>query len=388
MERDLIEYIANNVTTHWNNGKVGHFFNMDNSNSQFRFRETNENATRYLIGDFHTDELRALPILTCGFVGWLIKHWGRDIQAINEEYLLIRLRMYNDEHKNDDDADLRNLDKEFYSTHKAKEEQWVKQSEAIFEYLPDGDIQRIRGKIARFFRYLDSKIATYEINPHWAGLNSNELLNLGICDFIKYIHNSKLTEFEIKKWINYNCTTDDELLLFYCELESYTYELDKNEAGSLEYVKHLIQQKNPKLFEHYNTEQSQQPPHFTRQFTKEEQKKLFDGLTSGDFLPKAQETDFDNFCCIFRVKNYADSGKSFTPLQWQKKLALFAYFVDKACEKYGLKHGEKRELKPFAAGFNVENKVITTKQITAAINDYKKTGQLPIDHGKIDNILK
>ncbi|MDR3350216.1 MAG: hypothetical protein LBN98_01035 [Prevotellaceae bacterium] len=234
MKRDLIEYIARQVHTYWKNGKVGFFMDMDN-NYLLRFRETDETAKHYLIGDSHTEELRALPILACGFVGWLIKHWGNDVQATNEEYLLIRLKMYSDEHRNDDDADLRNLEEEFYSTYKAKEEQWVKQSEAIFEYLPDGDIQRIKGKIARFFRYLDSKIATkrnYEFNPLY----------------------------------------------------------------------------------------------FTRSFTTDEQKKLFDGLVNGGFLPK--ETICSHFYYVFGGTPIPDNEKPFKPLIWQKSVGLLAYCIE------------------------------------------------------------
>jgi hypothetical protein len=121
----------------------------------------------------------------------------------------------------------------------------------------------------------------------------------------------------------------------------------------------------------------QEPPHFTRSFTPDEQRKLFDGLKNGGFLPK--NANYNHFCFVFSDKCVPDNETPFEPLQWQETLSLFAYFVDKACEKYDLKHGVKRILKPFANYFNVENERITTRQITDAINDYKKTGQFRLD---------
>ena len=69
------------------------------------------------------------------------------------------------------------------------------------------------------------------------------------------------------------------------------------------------------------------------------------------------------------------------PLTWQKTKALLAYFIEVACDKFNLKHGEKRQIQPFEAMFNVTG-------ITNAINDYKKTGILPVGYKIIDNILK
>jgi hypothetical protein len=70
------------------------------------------------------------------------------------------------------------------------------------------------------------------------------------------------------------------------------------------------------------------PLHFTRFFTPNEQKKLFEGLINGGFLHK--EADFNSFCCVFRLENYTDGEKSFKPLQWLKILSLFAYLLQQS----------------------------------------------------------
>lgn len=69
------------------------------------------------------------------------------------------------------------------------------------------------------------------------------------------------------------------------------------------------------------------------------------------------------------------------PLKWNKTLSLLAYFVEVANDKLRLKHGEKRTIQPFETMFNI-------KGITGAINDYKKTGTLPIGYEIIDDVFK
>ena len=71
------------------------------------------------------------------------------------------------------------------------------------------------------------------------------------------------------------------------------------------------------------------------------------------------------------------------PFKWLKSSALFAYFVEIACDKYNLKHGKNRKLKPLADLFSV-----TSKSISDAINDYKNKGDLPIGYEIIDEIMK
>ena len=69
------------------------------------------------------------------------------------------------------------------------------------------------------------------------------------------------------------------------------------------------------------------------------------------------------------------------PLKWLKSKALLGYFVEGMNDKYDLKHGEKRMIQPFETMFGKSG-------LSGAINDYKKTGNLPIGYKIIDNILK
>ncbi|GHT50084.1 hypothetical protein FACS189440_16890 [Bacteroidia bacterium] len=82
---------------------------------------------------------------------------------------------------------------------------------------------------------------------------------------------------------------------------------------------------NISIWNESNTAKPQQPAHFTRQFTADEQKKLFDGLTNGYFLP--QGTDYSHFCYVFGG-TIPNDRKPFEPLIWQKSLGLLAYMID------------------------------------------------------------
>jgi len=66
-------------------------------------------------------------------------------------------------------------------------------------------------------------------------------------------------------------------------------------------------------------------PYFTRSFTKEERRKIFDDLLKERCLP--QETDYSHFCFVFGGIEIP-SEKPFEPLRWQRTIALLAYFVD------------------------------------------------------------
>jgi hypothetical protein len=68
------------------------------------------------------------------------------------------------------------------------------------------------------------------------------------------------------------------------------------------------------------------------------------------------------------------------PLVWLKTKRLFAYFVFCCCEKYSLKHGEKRKIQPFEVMFGIE-------KISGAINDIKRDGKPPVEFEKINEIV-
>jgi hypothetical protein len=135
----------------WANGKSGQFNDFDN-NYQYRFCETDENGYHYLLNE---KKKKKLPVLACGFVAWLIKHWGTDTQTIYSGYLQARLDQYKSSHKNDADVLKRDLDSEFFEQYNSQEEKFVLQSEAIFDFISEKEVNKIKEYIQYYFEYFE-----------------------------------------------------------------------------------------------------------------------------------------------------------------------------------------------------------------------------------------
>jgi hypothetical protein len=160
-EKDLVNFIkTGTISNKWVNGKAGNFNDFDN-NCLYRFCETDVNCNSYLLKE---QEQRELPVSVCGFMAWLIKHWGTDTQTIYSGYLQAKISQYKNDHKNDADVFKRNLEREFYDQYKAKEEQWVKQSEAIFEFISDAEKRRIKDYVKNYFEYVNTQIPAEQPN--------------------------------------------------------------------------------------------------------------------------------------------------------------------------------------------------------------------------------
>jgi hypothetical protein len=163
-EKQLINFIkSGTVSNNWINGKAGQFKDFDN-NCLYRFCETDEECLSYLQRE---QEQRNLPVLACGFIAWLIKYWGTDTQTIYSGYLQAKLNQYKAEHKNDVDVFKRDLEREFYDQYRAKEEQWVKQSEAIFDFISEPEVNRIKEYVQNYFEYVDT-ISNPKLQPEAA----------------------------------------------------------------------------------------------------------------------------------------------------------------------------------------------------------------------------
>lgn len=144
----LIQCIkSNTITNRWINGKAGQFKDFDN-NCLYRFCETNENLGAYLLKEH---EQKILPIVACGFVAWLIKHWGANTQYIYSGYLQARLIQYKNEHICDPNVWERDLECEFHEQFRDREEQYIKHSEAIFGFISKQEVNKIKNYVSYFF---------------------------------------------------------------------------------------------------------------------------------------------------------------------------------------------------------------------------------------------
>jgi hypothetical protein len=195
-----------------------------------------------------------------------------------------------------------------------------------------------------------------------AGLKTDELLNLNICDFIEHLHRGDLIEFEMNKWIEHNCTSDEQLLLLHSEIESCVYVLDENKAGSLPYVKFLLENRNPKLFKDGYDGHNGRDTHFTRAFTTDEHKKLFANMKKNSFLPA--NTNEAHFKFVFGNKDIPENETPFKPLQWAGTIKELHYFIRKHLTK------ETNQWEKAVKCFEKDTKPINKDSLSTAIDKY------------------
>ncbi|MFV0330728.1 MAG: hypothetical protein ACK5KL_13055 [Dysgonomonas sp.] len=161
-EYNLIDKVnTGTIIDYWSNGNIGCFKDVDNT-CQYRFIKCHLNENGIVCSDMniHNDDaVRELPIMVCGFVGWLIKKWNNDTTVIYDGYLQAKLNQYKERHKNDADIPFRDLAREFYESHKniEIESQWIKQSAGIYEYITNDEVIKIQNHISNYLKYLDLK---------------------------------------------------------------------------------------------------------------------------------------------------------------------------------------------------------------------------------------
>lgn len=143
---DIISVSNNNIhiTDRWSNGLTGAIVDIQGDYT-YRFVD-------YIVsGDsirqkYNTDEQKmCCPIVACGIVGYWLRNKDKlNIKTIFSSYYDYREKQYECAHESEPDAWNRNLYLEFASkTHIREEKLLIKQSEAIFAFLTESDIQRI-----------------------------------------------------------------------------------------------------------------------------------------------------------------------------------------------------------------------------------------------------
>jgi hypothetical protein len=207
-------------------------------------------------------------------------------------------------------------------------------------------------------------------------LKIDELLNLNMCDYVEHLKKSNLTEFEMVKWIEHNCTSDEQLSLLHLEIENFIDWFGENEVGALPYVRFLIENRKPKLFKDGHGGHNGQDIHFTRSFNPNEQKKLFDGLINGGFLYK--RTIKSHFLYVFGGKEVPENEMPFKPLIWVGSIKELNYFINKYFRD------EKYKVRTTIQCFLWNDKPIKENSFKTAIDKYDN---LPDKATIIDDLL-
>ncbi|MDR1973703.1 MAG: hypothetical protein LBQ31_03400 [Bacteroidales bacterium] len=129
-----------------------------------------------------------------------------------------------------------------------------------------------------------------------------------------------------------------------------------------------------------DTAEPQRSLHFTRDFTTDEQEKLFDGLINGGFLPK--ETIYSHFCYVFSGTAILDNEKPFEPLKWLKTAALLAYMIDTLFGDTNTSHW-----KIACNCFTIGNKKPNIDTLKNAVSKHKNDWKTIKGHKRLAEIL-
>ena len=149
-----------NLTT-WNNGTTGAIKDID-SNYTFRFIQypIDDNGSFRILYKPH--EERQQPVVCYGFVGWLLHNRAKSIKDVFDGYYNDRKEVYRKAHEHDADAWQRDLATEFMRVHETEERRCIEASKALYDYLPDCDIQFISERCENYLKYVQSQLATDE----------------------------------------------------------------------------------------------------------------------------------------------------------------------------------------------------------------------------------
>ena len=149
---DLLSCINREIPTNtWINGKSGCFKYFNDQ--QYRFCETHVSPEQ---------PQKDSPVIACGFVAYLLKHWGEETEDIFTNYLEAKRYEYEYAHGCDPDAPNRDLTYEFYLYWDWEDEnQAIKQLPALREFITSAEADLINGYIDGYDTYVRTKIKEY-----------------------------------------------------------------------------------------------------------------------------------------------------------------------------------------------------------------------------------
>lgn len=164
MTESLLDKIAHSsnfscITDKWKNGEAGEIIDIANDGN-YRFVdyviEDDDIKKRYISKE---EEIQNCPVIATGIVGyWLHNRNKFAIKSLFESYYSLKMSQYEKEHENDNDAWNRDLKKEFaLRYHIPTEKKAIHSSKAIFDFLPEEDIQKIENITKNYLQFIRFK---------------------------------------------------------------------------------------------------------------------------------------------------------------------------------------------------------------------------------------
>lgn len=209
------------LTNKWVNGKAGQFIDFENT-YELRFSETDENCNAYKVKD---SEREKTPIIACGFVAWIICHWGGETQKVFENYLNAKLNQYRAYHKNAPDVIKRDLEKEFFQKYWSDEEKWIKISEEIFRYISNEEVEVLRQFVENYKEFVMKKSNPLHIDEYTKQseiiieADKNPKIRLAYQIFLNYPEKAEVFSLiarinDVRRVLTYHEEKPDECLNF------------------------------------------------------------------------------------------------------------------------------------------------------------------------------
>jgi len=138
----------------WPNDKSGGFIDFNND-ALYRFRETDDNCSSYLIS---IQCQKKSPIIAGGIIAWIIKHWGANTKKIFSVYYGIRLEQYKNKCSKEANVLNRNLEHEFKEQHLRYEKKLIAKSKSKYCYMTKDEKSQIKSYIRHYFDYIENHI--------------------------------------------------------------------------------------------------------------------------------------------------------------------------------------------------------------------------------------
>lgn len=163
MTESLLDHIsrAHNdtmITDKWINGALGEIVDIK-SDGNYRFVDyaTYEDGKLKKVHLSEDDEMTC-PVVATGFVGYWLHNRNKAVRTVFEGYFNTMMTAYEREHECDDDAWDHDYRKEFATRkHLPAERKLMKLSEAIFPYLTEADVKRIKGLSNNYLKFARKK---------------------------------------------------------------------------------------------------------------------------------------------------------------------------------------------------------------------------------------
>jgi hypothetical protein len=163
MIKSLLDKIAHSshsscITNKWTNGEAGEIIDIT-GDGNYRFVdyiiEVDVIKKRYI----SKEEELSCPVIANGIVGhWLHYRDKLAIKSLFENYYSLKMSQYEKDHENDNDAWNRDLKKEFaLRYHIPTEKKAIHSSQAIFEFLTEEDVLKIRNITKNYLQFIRFK---------------------------------------------------------------------------------------------------------------------------------------------------------------------------------------------------------------------------------------